>query len=1091
MAVEDVAEDDLHPQLETIGLEGRGPQSILATRLFRPGTAPDQHEPVHRIVAEHGAARALVARTESPDYQLSVRQCLALVAPNGVVRDDLRGLLGWMAALGSQAVQDAAIALDPYAVLSNGDPSRLTVLSRTRLLDALQELNADDPFFRRSDKWRFFAVSGFFTPDVVEAVRPILARPDDGHLRGLLLELLIDTPGVADLRSELEAIALDRESDHGSRSPALSCLLNDEAYDLTPIVERLIDLGDVTSLRLATESLTHLGKDAPYGTLRALLGAAANLNPSGRHNRSQVIDARFFLWRLIETLETDATASLLTDLTENLCCTCHNERHACRCRDAISKIVGLLFDTYFARTSGPYDPDQVWAWIKNLQFHRHADADRSCAVKVLQDDSTLRRALQKRAFEGLENRDDLVEVLVNTIQHFGHSGIRIAMGDARHLIDWAYQTDNAVLWSIITPAHNFYDTSRERGPNELRRHCREQARSKQSFMREWARLNGSRRALWQHGRPMRLRSEARRRRRERRVTAANTEFFYANRAAVENGESVRWTHNVAQQYLTQPGDLDRVTHGLFDPEVMLRRSLASLRSRCPSMEEVGRGDATLWQQIFLAGALAQYRETKSLSEIAQSILRVILPAIAGYSAYKEGELETFREEVRRWILSTKEEQEAYARACIEPSLLALNEWSDIQILEREPALKHLRASLPLEWLERFRDLPEQALDELFNMAARHAPRASLVSVIRQKCGGFTGGPLEPKCESRRRFWFLRDFSFAQEVDEDVWAHLAQDPDVVLWLAERRDRGHMQDNAWPPLSAQKVERILMAYLPHWPAVPLPSSWGSDSPRGERAYRYLRDVVWQIGRDDPGVAVPVVNRLLTQETLTGFHDDLRSIRAVLHRKAALPSSWPSPSEIATALDAGPPASVEQLRALTLELLADLQREIFNGPTGMAGQFYRGETPLDEPGAMNRVHAWLAPHLRHFDIHDVAEHYLNERDRCDLTATRLVAGRAKTLVIEAKGQWHPKLFSAAKAQLADRYSMYLDADEQGIFLIFWYGASERVAGRKQHGCGSASDLKDAIMKELPHTLIGRIDVVVIDVSRGETDGSQTAQP
>lgn len=100
VAVGDIAEDDLHPQFETIGLDGDGPASTLSTKLFRPGIAANQHEPVHRIVAEYGAAQHLIGLIDDPAARLNLSRSMALIAPNGVVRDDLRGLLGWMAALG-------------------------------------------------------------------------------------------------------------------------------------------------------------------------------------------------------------------------------------------------------------------------------------------------------------------------------------------------------------------------------------------------------------------------------------------------------------------------------------------------------------------------------------------------------------------------------------------------------------------------------------------------------------------------------------------------------------------------------------------------------------------------------------------------------------------------------------------------------------------------------------------------------------------------------------------------------------------------------------------------------------------------------
>jgi hypothetical protein len=366
------------------------------------------------------------------------------------------------------------------------------------------------------------------------------------------------------------------------------------------------------------------------------------------------------------------------------------------------------------------------------------------------------------------------------------------------------------------------------------------------------------------------------------------------------------------------------------------------------------------------------------------------------------------------------------------------------------------------------------------MAARYGDRAALLALIRERCRDLDEGPLPHRREEQRHFWFLRDFWFASEVDASVWAYMARNPNVVFWLENRRDRGREGDDVWMPLSAPKIERILLAYLPHWPAVPLPSIWGTESPKGETAYRYLRDVLWQIDRDDPSVALPVVERLVAEAITAPSHDGLRSIRADLRRRAALPSSRPTPSEIAASLDAGPPASVEQLRALSLELLKELQKDIRAGHTGMIDQFYDGDRRLNEVSAMYRVSAWMQPRLNPFGIHEVVEHQLGDRNRCDLTATRVMNGRPRMLVIEGKGQWHRDLFTAAKAQLADRYAMHPDADEQGIFLVFWYGPEEVVAGLRQHDYGSAADLKQALEDELPEELTGRIDVVLLDVSR-----------
>lgn len=86
------------------------------------------------------------------------------------------------------------------------------------------------------------------------------------------------------------------------------------------------------------------------------------------------------------------------------------------------------------------------------------------------------------------------------------------------------------------------------------------------------------------------------------------------------------------------------------------------------------------------------------------------------------------------------------------------------------------------------------------------------------------------------------------------------------------------------------------------------------------------------------------------------------------------------------------------------------------------------------------------------------------------------------EVKGQWHRELYSAASAQLYERYSIHPDAEQQGIYLVIWFGEGEKVAGRKKHGIINAGALKSSIESTLPPDLTGLIDVFVLDVSKSK---------
>jgi hypothetical protein len=113
-------------------------------------------------------------------------------------------------------------------------------------------------------------------------------------------------------------------------------------------------------------------------------------------------------------------------------------------------------------------------------------------------------------------------------------------------------------------------------------------------------------------------------------------------------------------------------------------------------------------------------------------------------------------------------------------------------------------------------------------------------------------------------------------------------------------------------------------------------------------------------------------------------------------------------------------------------------------------------------------------------VIEHHMADSNRCDFTVSAMIEGRRRLLMVEAKGQWHRELFSAASAQLNERYSSHQDAERQGIYLIFWFGPDVKVADRAGHCIRTATELRDRIEGEMPAELRPFIDVVVLDLSR-----------
>ncbi|BCS97570.1 hypothetical protein DSLASN_32020 [Desulfoluna limicola] len=411
---------------------------------------------------------------------------------------------------------------------------------------------------------------------------------------------------------------------------------------------------------------------------------------------------------------------------------------------------------------------------------------------------------------------------------------------------------------------------------------------------------------------------------------------------------------------------------------------------------------------------------------------------------------------------------------------------ELWILRSEEAFSHPRATLSIEWLKHFRELALGPLDTLFEIAAQYGNRDKLNEIIDERCAEFMAEwPYMTEneyIEQKRIFWFLRAWYFLENTPETYWDWLKADKDTVLLLYERSGRmGHGDHPYWPKLTSSKIEAILDAFIDKWPKVYLPSSWGTSSPKGENAYRFLTKVIWSIDSDDPDDAIPVLDRLLADPRFADLHKDLKSIHAGQLRKKALRDfEPPTPDEIVNLLDRDTVVTVEGLRQLVIQELQDFQKDIDGGEFNTADRFYEKNERLNEVRSTEIIAERLNLRLEPQGISVTPEHQLKSAKRSDFTATKMIGGKRRLLVTEVKGQWHDELYTAASIQLHDRYSIHPDAEQQGIYLTIWFGGDEKVAGRKIHGIGSAQELKNRIEASLPAELTGLIDVFVLDVSR-----------
>lgn len=1093
----DTTANRMYPMLPALFNGSTACYDILSTQLFKPGDNEDQHRPVHKIVVEYCAANYLINRIADPADDLTLTKCLSVIAPNGTARDELRGLLGWMAALGNRSVQGSIIELDAYAVLANGDPSQLERSSKRLLLHRLKDIEATDPYFRRSDFWRRFSAAGFFTQDVVEEIKPLLAMGNEGHLRDLILELLADSPVNNRLMPELSLIILNPNESEHIRTLASSCLLNVKEYDFIDTLAVLVFEASNISLKIAANIIEVTGPEKfDHKYLSGFLRVCANLYPDHKKQFERVVGSRYFIKNLISYFSPHTLELLLDELTHNLHCHCGKMSYECDCRNGISKIVGSMVDRYFELTQAPFDPVRLWQWTGNLNFHRQCQPAQSKSVQILRENDTLRQGIIAHVFGPLTDRKEIFNIRVEKFDgHLhSHSGLHLWRKDYKFLLDLAFKTDNVDLWASFLVSHQRYKNREEQGPDDLRAQMRQHALSKSSFLREWARFNNAMKLSEQEHQVWRFRhsrSIKRHDRKQREIHARNIKFVNENREIIEQGRHWECLVRFADLVLMHP---ERIELEFGDEKLVrtaLRNCLDFITPVVPTLPELAalqcESKYRHSETVLYAACLEILRAEGNLECVNIKLLTALRTNIhMGYNSVSREERDVLQTEIDRFIFPNSESAEKYLRQYVEPQLAQPCPHPEIWMLSGEEVFRHSRAKLSIEWLRRFTDLSLNPVDTLFEIAAQYGDREDLKEIIAERCSEIISGwpnPTEDEDFERKRiFWLVREFYFIDKITATYWAWLKSNKDNLLHFYERSGRMNRSEHrAWPELTSIKVEAILDAFFEQWPRVELPSHWGSDSPEEEKAYRFLTNLIWSIESDTPDNAIPVLGRLLTDPRFTSQHKELQSIYAGQLRKKTLRDfESPTPDEIVQHLDCDSVVTVEGLRQLILQEFHDFQKAIDGGEFNSADRFYAKNERLDEVKSTEIIAERLNLKLEPQGISIIPEHQLKGQNRSDFTASKLIGGKRRLLVTEVKGQWHRELYSAASAQLYDRYSIHPDAEQQGIFLVIWFGESETVAGRKLHGIKTAQELKISIEAVLPVDLRGLIDVFVLDVSR-----------
>jgi hypothetical protein len=393
-------------------------------------------------------------------------------------------------------------------------------------------------------------------------------------------------------------------------------------------------------------------------------------------------------------------------------------------------------------------------------------------------------------------------------------------------------------------------------------------------------------------------------------------------------------------------------------------------------------------------------------------------------------------------------------------------------LMRSEADAVLAVGLAAEWLRSCPNLLAKAEEEMIDRLL-HSPRRTELRDI---------GDLRranAADDERRRNWdalqVLVDFEAARARLNDKI-----EPELLWHIRARGGDQRFDQRAPIKMRPAQIVWIVATFRKLWPA----ESRGSGVTCGDKnpwdASEYLWSLVSRLGDDTSDGAIASIEALRDMPQ-DGYTDHIRAVVAE-QRQKRVEKTYLSPTlrQIRSILDAGPPVDAADLQAVTLEALETAQRLLRGSDVDWYHGFFREDARhKDEEPCRDEI----IKMLRTIDnsLQYIPETHVADDKRVDIVA---YAHERLILPIEIKGQWHPELWTAADKQLDHLYVNDWRA-ERGIYLVLWFGENTSLTnppeGRSKPT--TALELRDALRARSRAALAGRVDVVVLDVTRPST--------
>ncbi|MBO6855691.1 hypothetical protein [Roseibium sp.] len=1035
-------------------------------------------EPYHRTIAEYLAAKWLVTQLRSGT--LSFRRLETLLYKNGHVPRSLRGLHAWLATLHPSATS-RFVPCDPYGCFRYGDIEQFTVEQTRQLIEQLQNLASIDPYFRSED-WDGQVGNGLARPELRDDIVDLIRNPDVPYnLSTVILESLKGTELATDIKDDLRSVVLATSMPYVSRNRALEALqFASPDEDWVQLTQALIRDDEHSSARLAVE----ITMDNCQLFTGEQIAEITNIYDAVNEQRSVNMSIGI-AYRLLPNMSQEQKAAALSVFAENL----PEERH--NRSSYVRKIEERLFDTLksYLGQGGEVSGEQLWSWLERVTRYQYRSRDwQTFTVQYFSERVELRREVQSHALANATPEDGRI---INLFLSDMGEGLILQESDLvyhlERLVEHDDQVDNFVeRWRAFAE----WIFGRNGLVGEAEAVARRQAQNRHELQAIIDEITSRPPPSWEREHEAQKQEWAREKQRQNRD---RFQSFSNIRDQVREGRHAPALFDIATAYLALFSGYSENDEPIARIEQLvgqenLEASLAGLVAAChrddlPTPRAIAELSANENKQYFLSrvamvGCALARLSGENLRTLPRETLLTALAATEWglYSDEKRmlGGLETALTDI---LFENEADYEQFVRDTIEPLLFAGKDHvSGLHQLFESSEHADLAGRLALEWLASSGEMSAQALRKVLYAALVRADGGAFSELIAEKLQADNW-----PSEAHRNAWhisaFLADF---ERFASDVSGFMLENDERLNDLRFMMTEGNGSQNE--PLTVAQLAFVIEHFAARFSVVEPPSGGWSSGDAYELA-RFIDACISNLGNKPTQQAQDQLERLVGEVDLANHADHARHVLAE-HKRSLAEADWSQHTfaDVRHVLLSGQPQTLEDLQALVMDELQELQERLQNGSFNAVRPFWNGDTPYRENPCRDLIARELEPHLIRYGVRVHAEGTMQSDTRCDLLCT---IGNMD-LPIEIKGQWHDCVWTAACEQL-ENYSEHYRANGFGIYMVLWLGnvPGDNPPGIREFGrLENANAMLEAIPERSPRPISPKTGLFVLDVSKSEAD-------